>query len=102
RGVQLARRTVYQVEDELTTMRPPVLIMVGDEDEPCLEPALFMKRRIPNAGLAVFPKSGHCINLEEPDAFNRVLLDFLTAVEQGKWLPRDEVSPSLLPADARS
>jgi proline iminopeptidase len=79
-----------------------VLIMVGDEDEPCLEPALFMKRRIPNAGLVVFPKSGHCINLEEPALFNHAVLDFLTAVEQGKWQPREEVSASLLPADARS
>jgi len=101
RGVQLKRRTIYEVEDELRTMQPPVLIMVGDEDEPCLNPALFMKRRIPNAGLVVLPKSGHGINLEEPDLFNRAVLDFLTAVEQGKWLSREEVSPSLLPADAR-
>ena len=102
RGVQLKRRTVYQVENELRTMQPPVLIMVGDEDEPCLNPALFMKRRIPNAGLVIFPKSGHAINLEEPDLFNRAVLDFLTAVEQGRWLPREEVSPSMLPADARA
>jgi pimeloyl-ACP methyl ester carboxylesterase len=40
-----------------------------------------MKRAIPGAGLAVFPNSGHCINLEEPALFNRLVLDFLTAVE---------------------
>lgn len=102
RGVQLKRRTIYEVEDDLRRMQPPVLIMAGDEDEPCLEPALFMKRRVPNAGLVLFAKSGHCINLEEPALFNRTVLDFLTAVEQGRWLPRAEVSPSLLPADARS
>jgi pimeloyl-ACP methyl ester carboxylesterase len=101
RGVQLRRRTIYQVEEELRRLRPPVLIMVGDEDEPCLEPALFMKRRIPNAGLVVLPKSGHAINLEEPDLFNRFVLDFLTAVEQDRWLPREEVSASMLPADVR-
>ena len=102
RGVQLARRSIYQVEGELRSVQPPVLIMVGDEDEPCLEPGLFMKRRIPNAGLVIFPKSGHAINLEEPDLFNRAVLDFLTAVEQGRWLPRDEVSASMLPANARA
>lgn len=89
RGVQIKRRTVYDVGDELPGMQPPVLIMVGDEDEPCLGPALFMKRRIPNAGLAVLPKSGHAINLEEPALFNQLVLDFLTAVEQGQWLPRE-------------
>ncbi len=99
RGVQLKRRTVFEVEDELTRIQPPVCIMVGDEDETCLEPALLMKRRIPNAGLWILPKSGHAINLEEPGLFNAAVLEFLTAVEQGRWLPRAEVSTSLLPAD---
>jgi len=36
----------------------------------------------------VFPNSGHTINLEEPDLFNRVLLDFLTAVDAGRWPSR--------------
>ncbi len=55
--------------------------MAGDEDEGCLEPTLFMKRHIPLAGLLVFPHSGHALNLEEPDFFNRVMLDFLTRVD---------------------
>ncbi len=80
----------------------PTLIVTGDEDEPCLEPALFMKRTIPTAGLVVIPKSGHTINLEEPATFNRQVNDFLTAVEAGKWGPRNpaSLSPSaILPAD---
>jgi pimeloyl-ACP methyl ester carboxylesterase len=79
----------------------PTLVITGDEDEPCLEPALFMKRSIPTAGLVVLPKSGHTINLEEPDAFNRAISDFLTAVEAGKWGPRNPASLSqsaILPA----
>src|SRR5256885_2630293 len=56
------------------------LFRSGDEDEPCLEPALFMKRKIPMAALVVLPKSGHAVNLEEPEAFNRAVLDFLTTV----------------------
>jgi len=57
----------------------------GDEDELCIEPALFMKRSIPHSGLVVFPQSGHVINVEEAELFNRVVLDFLTAVEAGGW-----------------
>ena len=85
-------------------LQVPTLIITGDEDEPCLEPAVFMKRAIPTAGLVVLPKSGHTINLEEPDAFNRAVSDFLTAVEAGKWGARNPASLSqsaILPAGER-
>jgi len=70
------------------------LIVTGDEDEPCLEPALLMKRAIPTAGLRVAPRTGHTINLEEPEAFNRAVFEFLTLVEQGRWGERDPCSVS--------
>jgi pimeloyl-ACP methyl ester carboxylesterase len=85
RGVQASRPSVYDLQEQLTRSRLPALILVGDEDEPALEPSLFMKRKIPGAGLVVFPNSGHTINLEEPALFNRVLLDFLTAADAGRW-----------------
>ena len=56
--------------------------------ERSIEPAVFMKRNIPGLGLAVFPQSGHAIDLEEPDLFNRTVSDFLTAVEAGRWAER--------------
>jgi pimeloyl-ACP methyl ester carboxylesterase len=79
----------------------PTLIVVGDEDEPCLEPALFLKRTIPSSGLLVLPQSGHTINLEEPAAFNAAVLGFFQAVEADRWAVRQAVSTSLLPEDAR-
>lgn len=85
RGVQMARPSVYDLERQLERLNAPTLVMVGDEDEPAIEPGIFMKRKIPGAGLVMFPNSGHTINLEEPDFFNRALLDFLTAVETGRW-----------------
>ena len=68
--------------------------MTGDEDDDCMEPSIFMKRAIPGSGLVMFPRSGHAINLEEPDLFNRAVLDFLTAVESGAWPARDNGQPS--------
>ena len=53
-----------------------------------------MKRAIPSAGLAVLPKTGHTLNLEEPAAFNRLLTDFFDLVEAGRWQPRDPRSIS--------
>ena len=50
RGVQMQRRSIYEVGTEMRTCMVPALILTGDEDELCLEPALFMKRMLPNAG----------------------------------------------------
>jgi pimeloyl-ACP methyl ester carboxylesterase len=100
-GVQGHRPSVYALEAQMRQLRVPTLIVTGDEDEPCLEPGLFMKRTIPSAGLVVMPKSGHTINIEEPDAFNRIVSDFLTVVEAGKWALRNPASLSasaILPA----
>ena len=90
RGVQGKRPPVFALEDEMRAMTVPTLIMLGDEDDPCIEASIFMKRCIPASGLVMFPQSGHAINLEEPDLFNRSLEDFLTAVELGKWATRGE------------
>jgi pimeloyl-ACP methyl ester carboxylesterase len=102
RGVQRQRPSVFELEARLERLEVPTLIMTGDEDEPCLEPAIFMKRKVRTSGLVVLPKSGHAINLEEPELFNRAVLDFLTAVDAGRWLPRDPASQTgsaTLPAD---
>jgi pimeloyl-ACP methyl ester carboxylesterase len=103
RGVQLSRPSVFELEKPMERLEVPTLIMTGDEDEPCLEPALFMKRKIPTSGLVILPKAGHTINLEDPEAFNRALLDFLTAVDGGRWTRRNPASlakSAILPAPA--
>ncbi len=89
RGVQKQRPSLWSLRDPMRNMSVPTLIVAGDEDDPCLEPGLLMKRTIATAGLAVIPRSGHTINLEEPDEFNRIAYDFITAVETGRWSPRD-------------
>jgi pimeloyl-ACP methyl ester carboxylesterase len=94
RGVQAARPSLYGLRDELAQVRTPVLLVAGDEDEGCLEPALMLKRTIPTAGLAILPRTGHTANLEEPDVFNGLVDRFLAAVERGAWRPRDPRSLS--------
>ena len=89
RGVQGRRPSLWELVDGMRAIKAPTLIVTGDEDDPCLEPALLMKRNIPSAGLAVMPCSGHTVNLEEPDEFNRILFDFLATVELGAWRARD-------------
>jgi pimeloyl-ACP methyl ester carboxylesterase len=94
RGVQAARPSLYALTAELARIRTPVLLLAGDEDEGCLEPALMLKRTIPTSGLAILPRTGHTANLEEPDVFNRIVDAFLAAVARGAWRPRDPRSLS--------
>ena len=89
RGVQMKRPSLYDLEAEFKAMKPPVLVMVGDEDDHCLQPGIFLKKTIPACGLVVFPKSGHTLNLEEPALFNDLLAEFLAQVEAGRWQVRD-------------
>ena len=89
RGVQKRRPSLFDLVDRMKAITVPTLVMTGDEDWPCLEPALLMKRTIPTAALVVMPNAGHTINLEEPAAFNQHLADFLRAVDAGAWPHRD-------------
>ena len=98
RGVQKGRPSLWELEDDMKALTVPTLVVTGDEDDPCLQPALFMKQAIASSGLVVFPRTGHTVNLEEPDAFNRAVADFFAQVEAGRWTGRDprSVTDSIL------
>jgi pimeloyl-ACP methyl ester carboxylesterase len=77
RGVQLKRPTMYELEPKLRKLQVPTLVLVGAEDAPALEPSRFLARMIANATLKVLPATGHTLQLEEPEAFNAAVLDFV-------------------------
>lgn len=85
-NLQLKRPTLWELEGALRTFRPPLLVVVGDEDEPCLDGSLFLKRVVPTAALATIPRAGHTITSEEPAAFNRLLEEMFAAVAAGSWM----------------
>jgi pimeloyl-ACP methyl ester carboxylesterase len=89
RGVQASRPSLYAMHEQLRTVRTPMLILAGDEDEGSLEPSLMLKRTIPTSALAILPGTGHTLNLEEPELFNATVERFLMAVENGTWRTRD-------------
>lgn len=93
-GVQRERPSLFDLADGFRRMELPTLIVAGDEDDPTLEPGLFLKRTIPTSALLVMPKCGHTMNLEDPDAFNRAVLDFVTHVDAGTWRRRIPASLS--------
>lgn len=86
REVQSKRPTLWDIQDDLKKFTPPLLVLVGDEDDWCLEASVFIKRTVPTAGLVVIPRSGHTITSEEPAAFNAALADLIANAEAGKWM----------------
>jgi pimeloyl-ACP methyl ester carboxylesterase len=88
-GVQRQRPSLYDLVGEMQRLKVPTLILTGDEDWPCLTPGLLMKRNIATAALVVMANCGHAINLEAPDEFNRIVREFITQVDAGRWPARD-------------
>jgi pimeloyl-ACP methyl ester carboxylesterase len=84
--LQARRPTLWDMEDDLRRFTAPLLVVVGDEDDACLDGSLFLKRTVPTAGLFVIPRSGHTITSEEPAAVNAALAELFAAAEAGRWL----------------
>jgi pimeloyl-ACP methyl ester carboxylesterase len=68
------------VIDSLPGIRVPTLVIVGDRDEPFLAPCEYLAKKIPGARLEVIPGAGHASNLDQPEAFNRILRGFLDSL----------------------
>ena len=89
RGVQRRRPSLFDLEEQMRQLTVPTLILNGDEDEPCLDVGLFMKRTISSSALVLLPRTGHNSNLEEPALFNMFCGNFFHQVESGRWDLRD-------------
>ena len=104
RHYQALRPSLFDFESALAACELPTLLVVGDEDDPCLETNLFLKRTMRSAKLWVLPGTGHAVNLEEPAAFNAGVQAFLSTVDRGRWQLRDPRASGggALPAVSRS
>lgn len=85
-NLQLKRPTLWEMETELKQFSVPLLVIVGDEDDLCIDGSVFIKRTAPTAALLVVPRAGHTINSEEPAAVNAALAELFSAAEAGRWL----------------
>ena len=81
RGVQQRRRPLYAHRARIAALDLPALVVLGAEDEPCVKPSHFLKDTLPGAQLEVLEKTGHAVNLEEPVLYNRLVMEFIEAVE---------------------
>jgi pimeloyl-ACP methyl ester carboxylesterase len=58
----------------------PTLVLVGANDRHFLAAADYMARKITGAQRVTIPAAGHASNLDQPEAFNRALSDFLAGL----------------------
>jgi pimeloyl-ACP methyl ester carboxylesterase len=86
RNLQQKRPTLWDMKTQLEAFRLPLLVLVGDEDHPCLDGSLLLKRIVPQAALVVVPRSGHTITLEEPNAVNAALCELFYATSVDAWM----------------
>jgi pimeloyl-ACP methyl ester carboxylesterase len=89
KGFQALRPSLGDFKEQMVTCTVPTLVISGDEDEPCLDASLMLKRHMPSAGLAFMPQTGHACNLEEPELFNLLCEKFFHQVESGQYRMRD-------------
>ena len=79
-----ARGMLAQVDsrviDHLPAIDAPALIIVGERDEPYHGASQYMQSKIPAARLEIIPDAGHAANMDQPEAFNRVVLEFLNSL----------------------
>ncbi len=71
----------FDVRRHLGQITAPTLVIVGDRDRTVsIRAGELLARRIPGARLAVIPDSGHATPIDQPDRFNRVLLEFVDSL----------------------
>jgi pimeloyl-ACP methyl ester carboxylesterase len=64
--------------DRLHEITAPTLVIVGDEDVPTVFDATeLLMQKVPNIRKAVIHDAAHMANLEHPEEFNKLVLDFL-------------------------
>jgi pimeloyl-ACP methyl ester carboxylesterase len=69
------------ITDRLSEIRVPTLLVCGDEDL-SLQPMRVMEQKVKDSRFVLLSPAGHFGNRDQPQAFNRAVLDFLTGLSQ--------------------
>lgn len=86
-GLALAARYILtqqgsEVIESLDSIDVPTLVLVGELDRAFLKAADYMASHIPRSKKVVLPGAGHAANIDQPEAFNRAVEDFLATLTQ--------------------
>lgn len=84
-NVLAKRKALFELGNEITSLKMPILVLAGDQDTPAFNSCVFVSRTAPFGALGILPSCGHMLPLEEPAQLNAMVQDFLTAVDSGRW-----------------
>lgn len=84
-GLAMAARGMLAQRDgnviaNLPNIKVPSLVVVGDKDDPFFAASDYMAKKIPNCQKVVIPNAGHAANIDNPEDFNKAILDFLSSI----------------------
>lgn len=80
----MAAIATFDARPRLDAIRCPTLVIVGEHDRTVPRRAAeALRRGIRNAELLVVPDSGHATPYDQPETFNRAVLDFIARAEAG-------------------
>jgi pimeloyl-ACP methyl ester carboxylesterase len=66
-----------RVINSLPEINVPTLVLAGANDKPFLAATDYMAAKIPGAKKVIIPDAGHAVNIDQPEAFNKAVLEFL-------------------------
>ena len=87
-GVAIAISDMDSVTGRISEIKVPTLAIAGELDPPCHPYLAWYEREITNCNGFIVPGSGHFVNVEQPELFNQILLDFLD-VNSENYSPGD-------------
>jgi 3-oxoadipate enol-lactonase len=81
-GDAIPRPPAVPALQQLGGIAVPALVIVGAEDQPdMLAISALLAREIPRARLVTLPHTAHLPHMEQPEVFNRLVLDFLRGLD---------------------
>ena len=68
----------WSVTKRLTEIKCPVLVVASEFDYTSIAEKKAYTEVLPKGTLSVIPSAGHAVSMEEPEALNKVMFEFLT------------------------
>lgn len=85
-GLAMAARGMLAQENSsvieaLPNIKVPSLVLVGADDKPFIAATDYMASKIKGSKKVVIPNAGHAANIDQPELFNKAVLEFLKGLE---------------------
>ncbi len=78
--VPMPQRLDPPASERLDEVKVPTLLIIGDKDVRGMFPIIdLLAQGVPNARKVIMPGVAHVPNMEQPQEFNRIVLDFLAS-----------------------